>query len=87
MISAILPVAEKQVATRDQFVARKNAVEQKLHAIQAVPAQEDDVRKQHDTLQVSCRFHNDLGFQLQQTRFAPAVRAREIQNKLKTIFV
>jgi hypothetical protein len=52
VISGLLPAAEKLKLTKEKFVAHKNTVEQKLHAIQPVAAEETEVRKQHDTLQV-----------------------------------
>ena len=55
VVSALLPAAEKQNSSKEKFVAHKNTVEQKLHAIQPVVAEENEVRKQHDSLQVSAR--------------------------------
>ena len=53
VISGLLPAAEKLNSTKEKFVAQKNTVEQKLHAIQPVAAEEAEVQKQCDTLQVS----------------------------------
>ena len=51
-IVPLLPAAEKYHTTQQKFVAQKNKVEQKIHAIQPVPAHEASLRKQHDMLQV-----------------------------------
>lgn len=56
-VSALLPAAQKQRSTKEKFVAHKITVEQKLHAIQPVLADENEARKQHDTLQVSARMN------------------------------
>ena len=53
VISGLLHAAQRQCSAKEKFIAHKNAVEKKMHAVQPVPAEENEVRKQHDTLQVS----------------------------------
>ena len=52
IIAGLLPAAEKQKLCKEKFVSYKNTVEQKLRAIRPVPAEEHEVRQQHNTLQV-----------------------------------
>ena len=57
VITVLLPASEKWYTTRQKFVAQKSTVEQKMNAIQPVPADDASLRKQHSILQVTFNFN------------------------------